>query len=85
MSEDIRLSQFQALILVGCFGVYGTFIPSPIDIGELIVYSFYNSAPCITEWCQEMMDRILAYYHIGTFIMIPGGFGTAFYVKKRGG
>ena len=85
MTNDIQLSPFQALIIIGCFGVYGTFLPSPIDIGELIVYSVYDSLHCTTEWCQETMDRILLYYNLGNVMMIPGGFGGAFYIKKQRG
>lgn len=73
MSAEIQLSPFQALMLVGMFGVYGTLIPSPYDIGELLVHSVYDATTCPSEWCQEMKDRVLSYYYLGTMIMMVGG------------
>lgn len=83
ISTDNQLSPFWTLMVIGLFGVYGTFVPSPYDIGELLVYSIYNATACLTDWCQETKDSVLTYYELGMVIMMPGGFGGAWYVKKN--
>jgi hypothetical protein len=79
----IQLSNIQALILVGIFGVYSIVLPSPLDIGELILYSIYDTSTCTTDFCVDNMNKILNYYHLGTLMMIPSGFGLATYLHKR--
>ena len=82
MSEQIHISLFQALLLIGCFGFYGTFIPSPYDLGELILNSLYENSTCLNDFCQQNMDRLLFTYHLATSILMIAGFGGAIYVKK---
>ena len=80
--QPIELSPFQSLLVIGLFGVYGTFVPSPLDIGETILYTINDASTCNTDFCVENMNKILNYYHLGTFMMMPIGFGLAIYVKK---
>ena len=80
---DIQISNVQALILVGIFGVYSVVLPSPLDIGELILYAINDTSTCATDFCKDNMNKILNYYHLGTFMMIPSGFGFAIIVHKK--
>ena len=80
--QQIELSPVQALLLIGLFGAYGTFVPSPWDIGETILYAINDASTCTTDFCKVNMNRILNYYHLGTFMMMPSGFGLAAYMYK---
>jgi hypothetical protein len=81
--QQIELSPVQALLIIGLFGVYGTFVPNPWDIGETILSAVNYASTCTTDFCKENSDRLLKYYNLGTILMMPSGFGLALYVYKN--
>lgn len=81
----MKLTQFQSLILLGCYGVYSIVLPSPLDIGELIISSVFSQLYplCPTELCKTQTDTITSYYNLFTILTVPSGFGGAYWVHKK--
>lgn len=61
--------KFFSLIGGIIIGYFMAFVPSPIDIGEMILLQIAGLNLCKTDICIEQQETLLNYYNIGGLII----------------